>query len=679
MRVADFAVAALLRSRHNQGMTGRVPRLGGWVARGLVVFLAAGVPVASAEAQLLGGLSEAEEVELGSLAAQQIEEGLELLSDDLVVSYVADLGQTLVVHSGRRTLTYEFKVVDAAEINAFALPGGFIYINRGLIEAADDEAELVGVLGHEIGHVVARHGAKQAQRAAYANLGLRVLGSILGGGARAEIGSMAAQMVTAGTFTKFGRDAEREADRLGAENVAAAGHDPNGMLTFFEKLAALRDGQANVVERFFASHPEPAERVANIEDLVASLRQGRDLTRTSQRFGDIQRRLLELPAPPSVAEAAASADDPESLSTTETDATGVAPVPVSYSGAEQDLQIAARFAPVFRQALGPSPRYDYITRFDFDGDWRGDNNWSSAADDSHPLTASVYFNVSETETHYFVHYATFHPRDYKGGNIRGVVLSEILREGAERHGDYDPTGLSQAAVLAHENDMEGALVVVEKATGLFGSTRVVYVETLAHNQFLQYPVDRRYFGGRSDGVRVDDEHPVLYIEPKGHGVEAYQGESQLRDSEGVLIYRYTGDAEEPSGARQSDDGTEEVGYDLISLSETLWPFARGRQRDIFGAEFDYHSWTIHVRNANGTVTAREVEVGDVGSKFRGTVGGRNMARPPWGWYDQDEEDQRQGGWFLTPAETVKRHFELDDAFSTIYVHHPVLGVFRTEN
>jgi Zn-dependent protease with chaperone function len=630
----------------------------------------------SAHAQLLGALSEGEEAEVGRRAAEEIEKGLVFLSDDLVTSYVSELGQAMVAESQRSSLAYTFKVVDSEEINAFALPGGYIYVNRGLIEAADEEAELAGVIGHEVGHVVARHGAEQVQRAAYANLGLRVLGSLFGNGTGAQVGNVAAEMATTGVFMKFGRDAEREADRLGAENVAAAGHDPNGMITFFEKLGRLRDGQSNAVERFFASHPDPTERVANIQDLVQSLGSAHQYSSSSPRFAQVKTHLETLPRPPSAApEDPAKATSYDGSTASGTAAT-VDPVPVTYEGADQDYQIAARFAPVFRQALGSSPRYDYITAFDFDGDWQGDNNWENAEDERHALSATVYFNVSETPTHYYIHYAAFHPRDYKGGNVRGVVLSEVLREGAARHGDYDPTGLSQAAVLAHENDMEGALIVVEKAAGLFGSTRVVFVETLAHNQFLQYRVDRRLFGrGDAEGVQVEDEHPVLFIEPKGHGIEAYHGGDQIDDVEGFVTYRYTGNAEEPSGVG-AQVGDEEVGYELVSMAETLWPFARDRHQGIYGGEFDYGSWSIQTTDGSGAVTSHEVSVGEVGSVLRGSVGGRNMARPPWGWYDQDEQDQRQGGWFLTPAETVKRHFGLGDEFSTTYQHHPVLGVFR---
>src|SRR5678816_646217 len=126
--------------------------------------------------------------------------------------------------------------------------------------------------------------------------------------------------------------------------------------------------------------------------------------------------------------------------------------------ADADREIAARFAPIFYQALGDRPRSDYITNFDFDGDWRGDNNWENAANETFPLNAYIYYAVAETSTHLFIHYAVFHPRDYKGGEIRGTILSELIREGVKRGGKYDPTGLADEATLAHENDMELSLI-----------------------------------------------------------------------------------------------------------------------------------------------------------------------------------------------------------------------------
>lgn len=621
-----------------------------------------------AGAQLLGSLSEEEEIAVGRQAADEIEKDLTLLTDPVVAAYVSELGRALATRSERSGLDYTFKVVDSPEINAFALPGGFVYLNRGLIEAADNESEVAGVLGHEIGHVVARHGAEQVQRASYANLGLSALGAIFGSNRGGQVANVAAQMVASGVFMKFGRDAEREADRLGAANLAAAGLDPSGMVTFFQKLAVMRDGQSNAVDWFFASHPEPSERVDNVQDLLGTLRLSGETIGTPQRFSTVKARLATLPRV-ETANAAAVGPDAVTVADVDADAAAVAvtdPVPLTYASADLDRTIAARFAPVFRQALGSDPRYDYITRFDFDGDWQGDNNWANAGDETYRLAGSVYFNVSETETHYFIHYAAFHPRDYKGGTVGGVLMSEVLREAAARHGHYDPTGLAQSAVLAHENDMEGALVVVRKARGLFGRARLEFVETLAHNQFLQYHV-----GSGDPGVTAEDEHAVLYIEPKGHGIEGYHGGAQDQAAEaGVATYRYTGTARVPT------DQSGFVGYDLVPLTEALWPAARAGHSGIYGGTFDYTSWTVQTRAATGGVTDHDVALGELGAVFNGTVGGRNMARPPWGWFDQDETDQRQGAWFLTPAETVRRHFSLDDEFSTIYVHHPALEIYR---
>ena len=230
-----------------------------------------GIP-AGAEAQLVGAISDEQEIEVGREAAAVIEEDLTLLKDKVVVDYVNRLGQSLVVRSARPDITYTFKIVDTPDINAFALPGGFIYVNRGLIEAADNESELAGVMAHEIGHVVGRHGVDQMQRVQVVGVGLGVLEAILGDGRVAGVGNVAAELVASGTFLKFSRDAEREADRLGVVNVMAAGHAPGGMVTFFEKLDALREGDPGAVERFFASHPSPRERIENLSGVLDKVR-----------------------------------------------------------------------------------------------------------------------------------------------------------------------------------------------------------------------------------------------------------------------------------------------------------------------------------------------------------------------------------------------------------------------
>jgi hypothetical protein len=343
------------------------------------------------------------------------------------------------------------------------------------------------------------------------------------------------------------------------------------------------------------------------------------------------------------------------------------------AAAARDHEIASRFAPVFRQGLGDRRRYDYITNFDFDGDWRGDNNWDNADNARFPLRAYVYYAVSETTTHFFIHYAVFHPRDYKGNSAGGRVLTEIIREGVRRGGRYDPTGLSAEAVLAHENDMEGCLVVAAKDGAESKGARVVYVETLAHDRFLKYTTATVEGGGSAfDDVSLEAGRPELYVEPKGHGVYAFDGGEKQTPSNGLLVYKFKGRADDP------DKSTEgEIGYALVPLLTTLWPRARGGVNQTFGAAYQYGERAFDTpQTPAGAAKRRKVNLGNVGAAFRGLVGAPNAARPPWGWFDRGDRGQARGEWFFDPAFTIKRHFNLMDDFSVAYTHAPFLGVAR---
>ena len=558
-----------------------------WRVNLLVAGLLCVATPAPVRAQLFGGISQEQEIELGREAASMIERDLRLLDDETVGDYIEGLGQALVSRSGRPDLTYTFTVVDAPEINAFALPGGFIYVHRGLIEAADSESELAGVLGHEIGHVVARHGVDQLQRAQVATLGLGVLESLLGRGRAGTIGNLAADLVAGGAFMKFSRDAEREADQLGARNVADAGQDPGGMLTFFDKLDALREEDPNVVDRFFASHPSPAERIQNLSVLVDSLSAIPDLRVDTPAFQRVRLYLRSLPSPEPSAGAETAAAARSTPADVQVPAAGADTPPVLAANGRQDRdrEIAVHLAPTLYQALGSSPRFDYITRFDFDGDWRGDNNWANAADVRLSLPAVLYYAVSETRTHFLAIYAAFHPRDYKGGNERGALLSEVIRDGVRRVGDFDPTGLAQDAILAHENDLEGALVVAEKHGPDPRAARVVRVETLAHNEFLKYTLTGT--GPRGvERVTLRAQSAELFIEPKGHGIEAYRGDrDQLEAAEnGFVIYRYAERAEAPGTGRVPPGGGPHGGDRLragVAVRHTVGASADGRERDVW--------------------------------------------------------------------------------------------------
>ncbi|MCC7176484.1 MAG: M48 family metalloprotease [Bryobacterales bacterium] len=609
-------------------------------------------------------LSEKDEIELGRLASAEIEKDVLLLENPAVVKYVDDLGQSLVKSSTRKGIAYTFKVVDTPEINAFALPGGFIYVNRGLIEAAQTEDELAGVLAHEIGHVVARHGADQAVRAGMVQTGLGALGGLLGRGSSSSISKMAAEMVATGVFMKFSRQAEREADRLGARMMYDAGMQPRGMVSFFEMLAGLQKNQPNAVQKFFSSHPSPAERSDNVSALVSGFPSGANLVADTPAFRETKTRLASLPRPEVEAAKAAAAIAAAAQPPAE-------PAPdVRARNMIRARDIAARFAPVFHQALGPAPRFDYITNFDFDGDWRGDNNWNNAANARYPLKAYVYYAVFETRTHFFIHYAAFHPRDYKGGEKRGALLSEAMRAGVALGGQYDPTGRADEAVMAHENDLEGALVVAEKDGEDYTKARLLLVETLAHNNYLKYTPPGSSLPG--EALMVEGVRPRLFVEPKGHGIESWKDspEQHKMAEKGFVIYIFAAAAEDP----EAKPG-QAVGYELVPTYETFWPRARSGKNETYGLEHDYG--ILSARFTEGAEdTLRHVRLGVMGSALNGAVGAANMSRPPWGWFDGQDRGRPLGEWFLQPAETIRRRWKLPESFSTAYAYHPFLGQFR---
>ena len=332
-----------------------------------------------------------------------------------------------------------------------------------------------------------------------------------------------------------------------------------------------------------------------------------------------------------------------------------------------DREIAARFAPIFYQALGDKPRSDYITNFDFDGDWRGDNNWEHTDDKKFSLRGFIYYSVSETQTHYFIHYAVFHPRDYKGGERKGLILSEIIREGVKRGSDNDPTGLMAEAGVAHENDMEGALVVVAKNGRDIERAGTVFVETFHHDDFSPYLAGESTPKGFGL-FKTDQEHALLYVEPKGHGIEAYSGDEKQTAKKEFLIYKFTGQAEDPD---KQQDGS--VGYELLPIQTTLWPKARISKENkstTYATVHNYAEISLNVVQANGRMEVKKIKLGEIGETFAGDTGGMNMARPPWAWFDKGHRSDPLGLWFFDPARIIKRDFKLGESFSTVYVRLP---------
>ena len=261
----------------------------------VLLMLLLTVPMVSCAAlSQLSLLSTEQEVEIGRQAAQEIEAEIPMYDDPIVVGYIDSLGQVLVRHSKRPGLQYTFQVTDQDEVNAFALPGGWLYVNRGLIAAAANESELAGVVAHEIAHVVGRHGARQITK----QFGLAVLVDLALGEdeGRSLSREIAGQFTSLGgglTMLKYSRDAEREADHLAVQQTHASGIDPIGMATFFEKLLALHESAPEGVAAWFSTHPPTRERIARVREDIGDLSPKQGLEIDSARFQEIKARVVQ--------------------------------------------------------------------------------------------------------------------------------------------------------------------------------------------------------------------------------------------------------------------------------------------------------------------------------------------------------------------------------------------------
>jgi predicted Zn-dependent protease len=242
-----------------------------------------------------------QDVEMGQQASQDVNKQLPLIGDSQVVSYVASLGKRLAAiapnQSGGVKYAWTFKVVNSSEINAFALPGGFIFVNRGAIEAAQDEAQIAGVLAHEEGHVVMRHGTHQVSEMMLAQVPLSLLAGVLG-----QSSSLAGQLAQLGLsfgansiLLRNSRSAESQADEVGTYILYRAGYDPHAMAQFFgiiEKKYPRRTMQ------FFSNHPNPGNRIRNVGEEIPKLGPRKDWKEDSPEFQAVKQKLQHMPPAP---------------------------------------------------------------------------------------------------------------------------------------------------------------------------------------------------------------------------------------------------------------------------------------------------------------------------------------------------------------------------------------------
>ncbi len=232
------------------------------------------------------------EIRMGKQYAQEVEATSKLIRDPTITEYVNRIGQNLVRNSDAQ-VPFTIKVIDSDEVNAFALPGGFFYVNTGLILAADEESELAGVMAHEIAHVAARHATRQMTRAQWANIGTIPL-IFVGGGIGYAVRSAAGIGLPMG-FLAFSRNFESEADYLGLQYMYKAGYDPNAFVQFFEKLQAREKKKPGTLAKAFSTHPQTPDRISKSQDEIAKILPAKaQYVVTTSEFADVKTHLASL-------------------------------------------------------------------------------------------------------------------------------------------------------------------------------------------------------------------------------------------------------------------------------------------------------------------------------------------------------------------------------------------------
>lgn len=245
------------------------------------------------------GISQQQEVEIGAQQAQQVNAQLPIVNDVAINRYLNTLGDSIANVTARNDLQWHFYLVNTNEFNAFALPGGYIYVNRGVAERSDRLDQFASVVAHEIGHVVLRHSVKQMEQMQGANLGAGVL-CALTSVCNSGLGQAGIQIAGSAIFAKFSREDEAQADAAGVDELVRAGINPNGMPEMFEKLLAERQSQPGALDAWFADHPLEEDRINNTRNQISQINPAiiRTLTSDTRAFQDFKARVRSLPPPP---------------------------------------------------------------------------------------------------------------------------------------------------------------------------------------------------------------------------------------------------------------------------------------------------------------------------------------------------------------------------------------------
>ncbi|MEO6655905.1 MAG: M48 family metallopeptidase [Pyrinomonadaceae bacterium] len=239
----------------------------------------------------LGG-SQEKEMQIGRQLALEVEQQSKLVDDPVITEYVNRVGQNIVLHSDAK-IPFTIKVIDSDEVNAFALPGGFFFVNKGLILAADNESELAGVMAHEIAHVAARHAMENQGKGTFMNYAA-LAGIIFGGPIVSSVLQNGGGILAGLASLKFSRGAETEADNLGVQYLYAAGYDPTGMSTMFEKLASQNRKKPGTISKLFSTHPQSVDRRDTSLQLVARFPEKEEYVISTSEFQRVKSHLLKL-------------------------------------------------------------------------------------------------------------------------------------------------------------------------------------------------------------------------------------------------------------------------------------------------------------------------------------------------------------------------------------------------
>jgi predicted Zn-dependent protease len=236
-------------------------------------------------------ISVDQEIQIGRQAQAEVRQQIPEVRDRTVTAYVQSLGRTIAAHADGPRYPYSFSVANAREINAFALPGGPVWVHRGAILAAQNESQLAAIMAHEIAHIANRHAADRLTKGIATSVGLSLLDALLGNSRRAQAAEIGAAVAANAGMAKFSRDDEREADEKGMLYLRRAGFDPRGMPDLMRLLQAQQRRDPGSVELFFASHPSPADRLARLDSSARQFAGGR---RDSRAFRGAQARAADL-------------------------------------------------------------------------------------------------------------------------------------------------------------------------------------------------------------------------------------------------------------------------------------------------------------------------------------------------------------------------------------------------